>query len=149
MKSIAKAPAMKLDFTPLQHALEQLSESLSYLNSDLAQDPKLFRQFRAASIQAFEYSYELSWKSAKRFLQHSSASVQMIDEMSFPELIRTAYEAGLLRHSWSKWRIYREARNASSHAYSEKVAEAVLQNIPSFLEEAQFLCAILMEKTDD
>ncbi len=78
----------KLDFTSLQNALEQLTESLEYLHSDLAQDAKLYRQFRAASIQAFEYSYELSHKSLRRFLQLNSPSAQIIEEMTFSQLIR-------------------------------------------------------------
>jgi nucleotidyltransferase substrate binding protein (TIGR01987 family) len=138
-----------LDFTPLHNALEQLSESLSYLGSDLAKDPKLFRQFRSATIQAFEYSYELSCKSIKRFLQASTPSAEIIEGMTFSELIRTAYEKGLIQHSWSVWRLYRDARNSTSHAYAERVADEVLEKIPAFLQEARYLYQKLMEKKDD
>jgi hypothetical protein len=52
---------MKLEISPYEKALGQLRESLNYLGSPAAKkDAALYAQFRAASIQAFEYSYELA-----------------------------------------------------------------------------------------
>ena len=59
--------------------------------------------------------------------------------MSFSEMIRTAYEKGLVKNSWSLWQEYRDARNKTSHAYDETVADKVLEIIPLFLEEALYL----------
>ncbi len=137
-----------LDFSAFKNALEQLQKSLRFLNSDLAQDTELYEQFRSATIQAFEYCYELSHKSLKRFLQVQTPSSDMINAMSFPELIRTGYEKGLLQNSWSLWQEYRDARNKSSHAYDESVADKVLQKIPDFLDEALYLYDKLHEKKD-
>ena len=51
---------MKLDLTAFEKALQQLEKSYAYSQSPLAgQDKELFIQFRSASIQAFEYSYEI------------------------------------------------------------------------------------------
>jgi nucleotidyltransferase substrate binding protein (TIGR01987 family) len=128
-----------LDFSNLQDAITQMKESLFFLESELAKDQRLYAQFRSAAIQAFEYSYELAHKSLKRFLQTTMPSAEIIAGMSFPELIRTGYEQGLLKNSWSIWKEYRDARNASSHAYSGQVADEVLTKIPAFLEEALYL----------
>lgn len=138
---------MTLDFSPLQNALAQLAESLEYLNSDFAQDLQLCKQFRYATIHAFSCSYELSCKSLRRFLQSSTDSADIITAMTFPELIRTGYEKGLLQNSWSAWRLYRDARNSTSHAYAENIADEVLTKIPGFLAEAQYLHARLTEKS--
>jgi nucleotidyltransferase substrate binding protein (TIGR01987 family) len=129
-----------LDFSSLDKAIKQLQKSLSYLDSDLAKnDSDLYAQFRSASIQAFEYCYELGHKSLKRYLQKTMPSQEIIDIMSFPELIRTGYETGLLQNSWNIWREYRDARNHTSHAYAEHIADSVLLVIPKFLHEIQFL----------
>lgn len=52
---------MKLDLTPLEDAVAQLEEALDIYHSDVAlTDPRLKRHLRAAVIQAFEFTYELS-----------------------------------------------------------------------------------------
>lgn len=40
--------------------------------------------------------------------------------MSFPTLIRTASENGLLRSGWDTWYEFRKARNLTSHVYDEE-----------------------------
>lgn len=57
---------MRLDLTSLRDALAALQTSLRYLAPDLAADPGVKDQFRAASIQAFEFTYELVFKFMKR-----------------------------------------------------------------------------------
>ena len=90
-----------IDISPLEKAIAQLQESLNYADSDLAKyDARLARQFRSAAIQAFEYTYELSHKMLKRYLEATEPTPESIDAMSFQELIRTGAEKGLLLHSW-------------------------------------------------
>ena len=57
-------------------------------------------------------------------------------------------EKGLLRSDWLRWKAYRQARTDSSHAYDEGKAQAVYEIAPDFLEEARFLLAKLMSKSD-
>jgi hypothetical protein len=45
----------------------------------------------------------------------------------------------LLESEWSKWKIFREARNTSSHSYNEQKSLEVMAVIPTFLSEAQYL----------
>lgn len=139
---------MTLDLTSLEKAIEQLQTSLNYYNSDLAKnDSGIAVQFRSACIQAFEYNYEISWKMLKRYLEITSANPQDFDGMSFPQLIRSGNEKGLLLSDVEKWKIYREARGTTSHAYSEKKAVEVFEVIPRFLEEAKFLLKKLKENS--
>ena len=97
---------MIIDISAFKNALEQLKTSLAYLQSDLSQDKGLYAQFRSATIQAFKYSYELSHKSLKRFFKMTMPSQDVIEDMTFSELIRTGYEKGLLQNSWSQWKLY-------------------------------------------
>src|SRR5882757_2845720 len=62
--------SMKLDLSALQDAITALDKSLGYLYSDLAKDPDLREQFRAACILAFEFTYEVVYKMLKRQLEH-------------------------------------------------------------------------------
>jgi len=60
--------------------------------------------------ECFEFTYELSHKMLKRYLEAASASPQEIDFSTFQNLIRSGNEKGLLRSDWSRWRDYRQPR---------------------------------------
>lgn len=137
---------MKLDLTSLESAIAQLEEAIFYYNSDLAdKDFRLRKHLRAAVIQAFEFSYELSYKMIKRSLKLSLPNPQEIDSMSFDEVIRAASAKGLLLNEVKKWREYRKERGITSHTYDEDKAIEVFDNVPSFLREAKYLLAKLRE----
>jgi nucleotidyltransferase substrate binding protein (TIGR01987 family) len=136
-----------LNFSSLDNAITQLEMSLTYANSDLAKtDSNVALLFRSASIQAFEYTYELSHKFLKRYLEATDPSPQTIDAMNFQDLIRTGAEKGLLKNSWDVWQLYRKARGTTSHTYSEMTASKVFSMIPNFLEDARFLRDKLVER---
>lgn len=140
---------MSLDFSSLGNAIGQLEKSLQYANSEIAKDdPGLFDQLRNSVIQCFEFTYELSHKMLKRYLEETAASPEEIDLSTFQNLIRTGNEKGLLRSDWLRWRAYRQARTDSSHTYAEDKAEAVYRLAPDFLLEAQFLYRQLVERTE-
>lgn len=75
----------------------------------------------------------------KRYLEMTEASPAEIDGMSFPDLIRTGSEKGLLLHGWDRWKSYREARRITSHTYDEKKAAQVFAEVPGFLKEAEYI----------
>lgn len=125
---------MKLDLSSLEKAIKSLEEALLEYKKDLKN-----RFVRDASIQRFEYTYELTHKMLKRYLEMSEPSAEVIEEMSFPQLIRTGSEKGLLKNAWPTWRKYRDARNMTSHTYDEKKAYEVFEVVPLFLKDAQYL----------
>jgi nucleotidyltransferase substrate binding protein (TIGR01987 family) len=130
---------MKLDLTALERALAQLELSLSYLHSDLAaRDQGLRAQFRAAAIQGFEYTYELTVKMIRRQLAQISAVPAELAEMTFKDLIREAADAGLVVDPESYF-LYREIRNITAHTYDEAKAERVLSVLDGFRKDALLL----------
>jgi nucleotidyltransferase substrate binding protein (TIGR01987 family) len=140
---------MSLDFSPLKSAISQLEKSLRYAQSSMAQsDPDLFEQLRNSVIQCFEFTYELSHKMLKRYLEETAASPEESDLSTFQNLIRTGNEKGLLRSDWLRWRIYRQARTDSSHTYDVGKAEAVYSIAPDFREEAKHLYGQLVERSN-
>ncbi len=138
---------MSLDFSSLANAIRQLEKSISFAKSDMAQqNDDLFEQLRNSVIQCFEFTYELSWKMLKRYLEKTAANPEEIDTTAFQNLIRMGNEQGLLRSDWLRWKMYRQARTNSSHAYDADKAEKVYEIAPDFLEEAQYLYNQLVKK---
>ena len=131
---------MSLDYTSLGNAIAQLEKSLAYANSPVAlSDAGLREQLRNSVIQCFEFTYELSWKMLKRYLEETEASPADLDLGTFQSLIRLGNERGLLRSDWRLWKTFRQARTDSSHTYDAAKAEAVFAIAPEFLREAQAL----------
>ena len=90
-------------------------------------------------IQRFEFTYDLAHKFLRRVLEEGAANPEEVDRMSFPALIRTASEQGLLLGDWTDWQAFREMRNITSHSYDEAKALQVVAAIPAFLAEAESL----------
>jgi nucleotidyltransferase substrate binding protein (TIGR01987 family) len=140
--------SLNLDLSSFQSAIAQLENSLEYYYSEKVQeDPGLVLQLRAAAIQAFEFTYELSWKMLKRYLELTEPNPEEIDKMSFFDLIRTGSERALLLSEVKIWKGFRKERGTTSHTYDQKKAIVVFEQIPRFLEEAKYLFDKLHERT--
>jgi nucleotidyltransferase substrate binding protein (TIGR01987 family) len=138
-----------LDLSSLQKAIAQLDEAIAFSRSDLAgANPRLAVHLRAAAIQAFEFTYELSIKTLKRFLEATEANPSAVEEMSFNELIRRGYELGLLQAEMAAWRAFRRDRGTTSQTYDEAKALIVFEAIPAFATEAKFLFAQIRERQE-
>jgi nucleotidyltransferase substrate binding protein (TIGR01987 family) len=96
-------------------------------------------QVRDGLIQRFEFTYELSHKILKRYLEATSPTPDQYDAMPFQDLIRSGNERGLLLGDWSAWKMYRTMRSKTSHTYGEEIALQVVENIPAFIREAEYL----------
>lgn len=124
----------ELDITALVDALARLEEGHARYLTDTSD-----AQIRDGLIQRFEFTYDLAVKTLRRYLVATGPSAQPILEMSYPTLIRTADEAGLVLNGWPRWGQYREDRNITSHTYDETKALQVVAGIPAFIEEARTL----------
>ena len=134
MSDMVPSKHAPLDLTSFNNAIRQLEDGLTDASADTKN-----QLMRDGVIQRFEYTYELGHKMLKRFLEETEASSQTIDAMSFPDLIRTASERGLLLRGWDKWAEYRRARGTTSHTYDAKKAAEVFSVIPEFLEDVRYL----------
>lgn len=132
---------LKLDLTSLESAVAQLASGLARANAEAGDE-----LIRDGVIQRFEYTYELSHKMLRRFLEMTEATPSQLAETSFADLIRLAQERGLVRRGWDTWRTFRTARGTTSHAYDEKKAKEVFEQIPQFLSEAQYLLTTLKSR---
>lgn len=96
-------------------------------------------QIRDGLVQRYEFTYEVSHKMLKRYLEMSSPNPEIFDSMAFADLIRSANEQGLLLSDWTQWKTFREMRAKTSHTYEEAIALEVVSIIPAFILEAKAL----------
>lgn len=79
---------------------------------------------RDGVIQRFEFTAELSWKSCREYLIDQGYA-----EINSPmSVMKTAYAAGVIDDQQG-WIDLLHARNATSHIYSDKQADAVFRDI--------------------
>jgi nucleotidyltransferase substrate binding protein (TIGR01987 family) len=140
---------MKLDLSPLENAVGQLGDGLVQYDSHVVREfPQIRHQMRAGAIQAFEFTYELSVGMIKRHLEQMSANPAQVEELSFRDLIRKAWQLGLLRSELDSWMHYRANRGTTSHTYIDEKAERVFQGVPELLEEDRYLLAQLQARNE-
>ena len=137
---------MKLDLTSLENAVGQLGEALIFYDQESGRSDMMQRQLRAAAIQAFEFTYELTVKMLRRHLEAVSDSPEVIDSMSFSDIMREAYRLGLVSSDVTVWREYRKNRTTTSHTYDVAKARQVFGSIPGFLKEARYVVGQLRER---
>lgn len=128
---------MALDFSSLEHALGKLGTILVHHERFLREDPEIADDLRTASIQAFEYGFELSVKFLRRVLADFESD-PVVKQLDYRDLMRHAAQYELISHP-KRWFDYRDKRNITSHTYDEAKAVEVFSVIPAFLEDAHSL----------
>jgi nucleotidyltransferase substrate binding protein (TIGR01987 family) len=88
---------------------------------------------RDGAIQRFKYTFELAWKTSKRFLADLG-----IESLSPKSVIRDLAQQNLIDDA-EAWLNFLRARNETSHIYKEEVASRVFSQIHSFHSECQKL----------
>jgi nucleotidyltransferase substrate binding protein (TIGR01987 family) len=131
---------MVIQILSLTKAAASLDKGLTRANQNLYD-----LEVRDACIQRFEYTYELGIKMMKRYIQEQNPVTENIDQMNFRDFLRLAAETGLIQDV-NQWFLFQEARNKTSHAYDERLADEVFGVITAFSEEAQFLIQQLRQR---
>lgn len=124
----------KDSFHTLGKAIERLAELLS--NPELDKVDYL----RDASIQRFEFTIELFWKTLKKALFY-----EKIESTSPRDVLSKAYQYNLINDE-SIWLKMLDDRNNSSHAYEEEKAKIIFQHIKDYLPIFQLTYKSLKEK---
>lgn len=128
---------MKIDLTLLEKAINSLEEVLLLEKNAIIRD---------SAIQRFEYTFEFAVKFIRRYIQQNYANMSDYDANNFRDVIRTALQLKITNKSFDDWIRYRDARNKTSHGYSEKNAEEVYKIAQEFLIEAKEIYKFLKEK---
>lgn len=94
------------------NSLEEMVEFSSTLDTSIE---KLEEAVRDSIIKKFEYTFELTWKTIKAYLESEG-----YEEISSPKRsLKQAFEIGLVTNE-ELWANMLEARNVSAHTYDEE-----------------------------
>jgi nucleotidyltransferase substrate binding protein (TIGR01987 family) len=141
------AEGIVLDLTSLNKAIVSLSNTIAITQETLKQYPNnntLINALKSGVIQNFEFTYELSWKFMKRWLESNLGAVY-VDGIPRKELFKLAAEHRLIDNP-AEWFVYHQARNEMAHTYNLKTAEKVFTAAISFLDKAKLLLNSLEQK---
>lgn len=97
---------------------------------------------RDSLIQRFEFTYELTHKTLQEFFEYSGITM----ENSFPRMIYKKAYANHLIDNDKIWINLLEDRNATSHLYSEQIANEIAHRIVTDYVE---VIGKLIEKLDE
>ena len=95
---------------------------------------------KAGVVQAFEFCYELAWKTIKRFLSNEGIVVS-----SPRESFREAGRNGLIENV-RLWLDFIIIRNKTVHTYNEFVLKEIIDIVPIFEKELNKLIEKLEKK---
>jgi nucleotidyltransferase substrate binding protein (TIGR01987 family) len=110
------------------HRYNNYSKALKTLESaiELSKTRPLSELEEQGFIQSFEFTFELSWKLLKDYLESKGFS----DFHGSRDTFRLAFSQGLITNGVS-WMKMIDDRNRTSHTYDEAVAESVSSLIVS------------------
>ncbi len=115
----------KIILAPLKQAVVSLRAALTQPKTEFTRD---------ASIQRFEYTFELTWKILKRYLREEI----QIDEYRIKNIFRHAARIKLIVNT-EAWFSYLNARNLTSHTYNVATAEEVYKVAQAFMQDVERL----------
>ena len=94
-------------------------------------------QDKAGAIQAFEFSYELAWKTMKRLLSHKG-----IEARSPRDCFREAAIQEMITdpHLWFR---FIELRNLTVHTYEESCVEEIIETFDTYATALSFFLKYL------
>jgi nucleotidyltransferase substrate binding protein (TIGR01987 family) len=139
----------RLDLTSLEKAinsLDQLRQRIADEKYMSTQDTVIRLGLQAGLIQNLEFTYELSWKMIKRWLE-LNVNPESVDGVTRRELFRQAAENRLIEDV-EEWMVYHATRNQTSHQYDSSLAEETLNLMADFTRAAQRLLNNLKARND-
>jgi nucleotidyltransferase substrate binding protein (TIGR01987 family) len=114
----------EVNISPLLMARKKFDLFVKHLTSE---------QEKAGAIQAFEYCYELSWKTLKKVL-----FAKGVDTASPRDVFREAAKSQLIDDP-EVWFGFLRIRNLTVHTYNEEYSEEVVNAFPQFKKELNTL----------
>jgi len=103
-----------------ENAVKQLAKALKEPESEFIRD---------ASIQRFEFTYELLWKTLKAFMEE----IHGVRTVSPRQVFKEAFALDLIENEETFLDLI-ETRNTLAHTYNEKQAIKVYRKLSDFLE---------------
>lgn len=113
----------------IRETLEQFGKALQRLEEALQRSADNDSLVIDATIQRFEFTFELCWKTLKKKLNEEG-----IDAATPRNVLQKAYAAGWLENEQIWLNMLRD-QNLTSHTYREEQALDIFARIPSYCRE--------------
>ena len=126
-----------IDYSPLGRAIERLKEGLALLAGDPENDI-----YRDAVIHRFDMAFDKSIRTLQIHLSLTNPETAI----TFKAFSQSAREKGLFRSASDAWLGFRDARAMSDQAYNDEIAHEIIELIPLFSEEADYLYSALQRR---
>ncbi len=128
---------MKNDLKEIKLRVEKLRKAQRLF--ELYRKDMVTDRDKAGAVQAFEFSYELAWKTMKKVLEERGQKTG-----SPKDTFRKALEEGLIDDP-ELWFDFQEKRNLTVHTYELACVDLVLHDFDLFSRELQILIQRLGE----
>ncbi len=134
----------ELNLTALINSFNTLKEC--YQDYSNEKNEKIKGYIKDSCIQRFEYTYESAKKIMNKYLKKEYDKTEK--DLAINNIFREMLGLGLL-NNFENWIDYREKRNVTSHEYNDKWTYPILEIIPQFIEDVDFLIKSLNEVLED
>ena len=129
-----------IDITNLENAYNTLNECYNDYKSN---QTSIFLQYIADScVKRFEYTLETAWKLIKKILIQEYGKTDA--ELTMNNIFRFMQGYGYAE-DWTRWKNYYEKRNNTAHEYNLVKSRTLIDLVPEFLKDTEFLISKLKE----
>jgi nucleotidyltransferase substrate binding protein (TIGR01987 family) len=104
---------------------ENYEKALSLLREALAKIETLSELEKEGTVQRFEFTFELAWKTLKDYLIHQGI---VLDQITPSSVIKQAFAAKIIRDG-QLWIDMLRCRNLMSHTYDEAVFDQAIHEM--------------------
>jgi len=125
-----------LDIESLRNSYNSLVKGYKMYSSANEEEQDIIDMYADSCIKRFEYTYETAWKTMKKYLKLVYNKRE--EELTMNNIFRFMEGYGFTE-SWLRWREYNTQRNNTAHEYNVEKARKLIQIIPEFLNDVQFL----------
>ncbi len=108
----------RISLTALLNAKKQLDFAINNAHSELE---------ITGAIKCFEYCFELSWKTMKKFLESMG-----VIEINSPRTVFAAAFRNQLIDNINIWNTFITQRNLTSHTYDQELAHEIFETLNIF-----------------
>ena len=124
----------ELSIENLENAYITLKESYSAFLDN--QKSPLLEYIADSCVKSFEYTLETAWKFMKKlFIQKYGKTDK---ELTVNNIFRFMEGYGFAQ-DWMRWKNYYQRRNDTAHEYNIEKSRGLIEIIPDFLEDTEFL----------
>ena len=124
----------ELDLRNIENKIMSMKEC--YRDYSCQPDEKLQNYIKDSCIKRFEYTYETAKKIMNKFLKKEYDKTEK--DLSINNIFREMYGLNLIEN-FENWTEYRELRNLTSHEYNDNNTYKIIDVIPKFIKDVEFL----------